>query len=185
MQRLLAFLTFVTLMYTLLGGCSTTSGAIVGEKMESADRIETVEFPELILTDRAGLVREVKLLSLQGRTVTLAPFPYWLLEPEEIPLNHIRSLKFKRHSYPGLTIMLISAEAGFMITGGIMGARAEDSRQYKLALGLGVASALLIGGGDFFTGVWELGEDMYPEYDLATMSEPDKLLTVMRIMGVL
>lgn len=187
MKKILVFLVFIAFLYTLLCSCSTTSGSIAGYMTESVERIEAVEFPELILIDSTGRTREVKILSLQGRMVTVSPFPYWLLEPEEIPLNQIRSLKFKRHSYPGLTFTMVYAEAGFIIAGGALGARAESSGQYALALGLGIVGAVVGIGAAFFSNadVWELGEEMYPEYDLSVMSEPDKLLTVTKIMGVL
>ena len=84
--------------------------------LESPERVEAVEFPELILIDRTGSEREVKILSVQGRMVTAAPFPYWFLEPVEIPLNQIRTLRLKRRSYPGLTVTVILGEVGFIIS---------------------------------------------------------------------
>jgi hypothetical protein len=147
--------------------------------------VDAVEFPELIMTDRSGTEREVKILSVQGRIVTVSPFPYWLLDPVEIPLEQIQSLRVKRQSYPGLNVTLVLMEAGFMISGGVFGALADSSQQYGIALVAGLGGAVLGLGTAFFSDTWEMGEERYPEFYLAGMSETDKLLTILELMGVL
>jgi hypothetical protein len=121
--------------------------------LQSTERVDAVEFPELIMTDRSGSEREVKILSVQGRMVTVAPFPYWLLEPIEIPLDQIQSLKVKRQSYPGFNVTLVCMETGFMMTGAVFGALADTREQYGLAIVGGLGGALPGVGVAFFSDV--------------------------------
>jgi hypothetical protein len=184
MKRAIVFVVSIHLL-CLLSGCSTVEDSVALALLESTEVVAAVEFPELIMTDHTGSEREIKILSVRGRMVTVAPFPYWLLEPFEIPLNQIRSLKVKRQSYPEITVTLAIMEAGFMMTGGIAGGFAESREQYGLAIVAGLGGALLGFGAAFFSDVWELGEDMYPEHYLAGMDDSEKLLTILRLMGAL
>jgi hypothetical protein len=184
-KRIVVLFALISFLCTLLVGCYTVEDSVAAAMLESKEKIEAVEFPELILTDYIGREREVKILSVQGRIVTITPFPYWLLEPEEIPLWQIESLKVKRHSYPGVNMTLVSAEMGFIAAGGIAGAIADESLEYTLAIGGGLLGALVGVGCAFFSDVWQMGDEMYPEYYLAGMSEPDQMLTILRLMGVL
>ncbi len=185
MKRIVVFFALISFLCTLLVGCYTVEDSVAAAMLESKEKIMAKEFPELILTDYIGREREVKILRVQGRIVTITPFPYWLLEPEEIPLWQIESLKVKRHSYPEVTFTLVLAEIGFIAVGGTIGAFADDSLEYALAIGAGVGGALVGVGCAFFSDVWQMGDEMYPEYYLAGMSEPDQMLTILRLMGVL
>jgi hypothetical protein len=172
-------------MGILLSGCSSVADSVALAMLQSSERVYAVEFPELIMRDRSGSEREVKILSVQGRMVTVSPFPYWLLDPIEIPLEQMQSLRVKRQSYPGLSVTLVLMEAGFMISGGAFGALADSSEEYGMAIVAGLGGAVLGLGVAFFSDTWEMGEEMYPEFYLAGMSEADKLLTILELMGVL
>jgi hypothetical protein len=185
MKRAVACLSSVLFLGVLLSGCSTVTDSVAFAMLQSTERVDAVKFPELIMTDSMGSEREIKILSVQGRMVTVAPFPYWLLEPIEIPLEQIRSLRVKRQSYPGFTLTLVFMEVGFMMTGGVFGALADSSGEYGLAMVAGLGGAVLGLGSAFFSDVWETGEEMYPEYYLAGMKESEKLLTILELMGVL
>ncbi|UCF97836.1 MAG: hypothetical protein JSV89_22140 [Spirochaetaceae bacterium] len=185
MKRAVVYLLSIFFLYIFLGGCATGPDIAMAAMLVSTETVEAVEFPELILTDRSGFEREVKILSVQGRLVTVAPFPYWLLDPVEIPLGQIQSLRIKRHSYPGITLTAVLAEAGFITAGGVMGILADSSETYALAIGVGILGAVAGVGSAFFSDIWELGEERYPEYDLTVMSETEKLRTILQLMGVL
>jgi hypothetical protein len=185
MKRAVAGLLSVLLLGIALSGCSTVADSVALAMLESTERVDALEFPELIMTDLTGFEREIKILSVRGRMVTVSPFPYWLLEPIEIPLDQIRSLRVKRQSYPGLNLTLICMEAGFITAGGSVGLIADSSREYGLAMVAGLGGAVLGLGYAFLSDIWETGEEMYPEYYLAGMQESEKLLTILELMGVL
>jgi len=185
MKRAVAYLLPILSLSILLGGCSTVADSVAFAMLQSTERVEAVEFPELIMTDSSGSEREVKILSVQGRMVTVAPFPYWLLDPVEIPLDQIQSLRVKRQSYPGLNWTLVMMEAGFITAGGIYGSFADSREQYVGAIFVGLGGAVLGLGYAIFSDIGDMGEEMYPEYYLAGKSEADKLLTILEIMGVL
>jgi len=185
MKRVVAYLLAVLLFLSIfLGGCSTVEDSVAFAMLQSTEIVEAVEFPELIMTDSSGSEREIKILSVQGRMVTVAPFPYWLLDPIEIPLDQIQSLKVKQKSYPGLTLTLVCMEAGFIATGGTCGAFANYSAQYAGAFLAGMGGALLGLGYAFFADIWMTGEEIYPEYHLVGKSESEKLRTILELMGV-
>jgi hypothetical protein len=185
MKRAVAGLLSVLLLGIALSGCSTVADSVALAMLESTERVDALEFPELIMTDLTGFEREIKILSVRGRMVTVSPFPYWLLEPIEIPLDQIRSLRVKRQSYPGLNLTLICMEAGFITAGGSVGLIADSRREYGLAMVAGLGGAVLGLGYAFLSDIWETGEEMYPEYYLAGMQESEKLLTILELMGVL
>lgn len=185
MKRVFGYLLSILILGTTLSGCSSVADSVAFAMLQSTERVDAVEFPELIMTDRIGSEREVKILSVQGRMVTVAPFPYWLLDPVEIPLDQIQSLRVKRQSYPGFNMTLIFMETGFMMSGGVFGALADSREQYGRAIVAGLGGAVLGLGYAFFSDTWEMGEEMYPEYYLAGMNESDKLLTILKLMGVL
>jgi hypothetical protein len=182
------FLTFTTIILLLLSSCTTFSGSTPGGTDEtepiSTVKLEAVEFPELILTRRDGSEERVKLLSLQGRMVTVTPFPYWAVELETLAVDQISSLKYKRYTYPGLTWTLGSAECGFIAVGSILGAFAETKGEYNLTSILSYVSACVMGGYIFITETAYMGEAVYPEYLLAWMNEKRKLKTIRKIMGI-
>jgi hypothetical protein len=184
MKRALGYLLCVLVGSGAIGSCSTVEDSVAFAMLQSTERVYAVEFPELILTDRSGSEREIKILSVRGRMVTVAPFPYWLLDPVEIPLYEIQSLRVKRKSYPGLNWTLVMMEAGFMTAGGIYGVFAESREQYVGAIFAGLGGAVLGLGYAFYSDIWAMGEEVYPEYDLAGKSEADKLMTILEIMGV-
>ena len=168
----------------LLSGCSTVEDSVAFAMLQSSERVDAVRFPELIMTDSLGTEREVKILSVRGRTVTVTPFPYWLLEPIDIPLEQIRSLRIKRQSYPGLTLTLVVMEAGFITAGGAVGALADTRREYGFAIAAGLGGAVLGLGYSLFSDIRETGEEMYPQYYLSGMKESEKLITILKLMGV-
>ena len=185
MKRVAAYLSAFFLFLSMLpGGCSTVEDSVAFAMLQSTEIVEAVEFPELIMTDSSGSEREIKILSVRGRVVTVAPFPYWLLDPVEIPLDQIQSLKVKQKSYPGLTLTLVFMELGFIAAGGTCGAFANYSEQYAGAFVAGLGGALLGLGYAFFEDIWMTGEEIYPEYYLAGKSESEKLRTVFELMGV-
>jgi hypothetical protein len=184
-KRAFALFVSVTFLSSFFCGCATIPGSVAAHILESKEKTVAVEFPDLILTDLTGTEHEVKILSIQGRIVTVMPFPYWFLDPIEISLNQIKSLKIKKRSYPGLTVTLVLAEAGFIIGGGTMGILADSRGDYGLAIGLGIVGALAGVGSTLFSDVWDLGDQMYPEYNFSEMNEADKLHTVLTLMGVL
>ena len=185
MKRAVVFLLSILVLCVAFSGCSSVADSVAFAMLQSTERVDAVEFPELIMTDRSGSEREVKILSVQGRMVTVAPFPYWLLDPIEIPLSQIQSLRVKRQSYPGLNVTLVCMETGFITAGGAFGALADTREQYGLAMVGALGGALLGIGVAFFSDVWDLGEEVYPEYYLAGMNEADRLLTILELMGVL
>jgi len=75
-------------------------------------------------------------------------------------------------------------EAGYIMAGGVAGAFATSSAGYGLAFIGGLGGAVIGLGYSFFYDVWELGEEMYPEYLLDGKSESEKLRTIFEIMGV-
>ena len=185
MKRAVVYLLSTLLLGDLLSGCSSVADSIAFALLQSTERVEAVEFPELIMTDHTGFEREIKILSVKGRMVTVAPFPYWLLDPIEIPLDQIQSLRVKRKSRPGFTLTVVLMEAGFITAGGVFGAFADTSEEYRLAFLGGLGGAVLGLGYSLFSDIWDTGEEMYPEYHLAGKSESDKLFTILELMGVL
>jgi len=168
----------------LLGGCSTLEDSVIFAMLESTESVEAQEFPELIVTDYRGLNREVKILSVRGRMVTVSPFPYWSEDPIEISINEIKSLRVKKKANPGATVTVAMMEAGYILAGGAFGAFATTSGGYRLALlgGLGGAALGLLGS--FYYDIPQMGDQMYPEYILDGKSESEKLRTIFVIMGV-
>ena len=60
----------------VLEGCATVEDSVALAMLESTEAVEAQEFPELIMTDYIGIEREIKILSVRGRMVTVSPFPY-------------------------------------------------------------------------------------------------------------
>ena len=168
----------------VLEGCTTVEDSVALAMLESTEAVEAQEFPELIMTDYIGIEREIKILSVRGRMVTVSPFPYWSQEPIEISINEIRSLRVKKKTNPGATVTVVLMEAGYIMAGGVAGAFATSSAGYGLAFIGGLGGAVIGLGYSFFYDVWELGEEMYPEYLLDGKSESEKLRTIFEIMGV-
>jgi hypothetical protein len=136
------------------------------------------------MTDYAGIEREVKILSVQGRMLSVSPFPYWSVDPIEISINEIRTLKVKPKSKPGLTLTVVFGEIGYIMGVGIFGALAETKGQYGFAFLGGLGTALVSLGYAALSGIGETGQEMYPEYNLDGKSEPEKLRTILELMGV-
>ena len=190
MKKRKALLTFTVIFSLLYSSCATffgsTSGGTDETELISTVKIEAVEFPELILTASHYKSEErVKILSLQGRMVTVMPFPYWAVEPEIISLDQISLLRYKRYTYPGLTWTLGSAAIGFIVIGSILGAQSDTEGQYNLASAISFLSACVIGGAVIITGsAADMTEAMYPEYFLAGMNEKRQLKIIRKIMGI-
>jgi hypothetical protein len=185
MKRAIAYLlTALFILGILLGSCTTLEDSVALAMLDSTERVDAVEFPELIMTDYVGFEREVKILSVRGRMVNASPFAYWSEDPLEISINEIKSLKVKRKSNPETTLTVVSMETGYIIAGGIAGALATTSVGYGLAFLGGLGGALLGLGTAVYAGIGEVGEDMYPEYILDEKSESEKLRMVLELMGV-
>jgi hypothetical protein len=185
MKRAIAYLlTALFILGILLGSCTTLEDSVALAMLDSTERVDAVEFPELIMTDYVGFEREVKIMSARGRMVNVSPFPYWSEDPLEISINEIKSLKVKRKSNPETTLTVASMEIGYIIAGGISGVLATTSVGYGLAFLGGLGGALLGLGAAVYAGIWETGEEMYPEYILDGKSESEKLRTVFELMGV-
>jgi hypothetical protein len=185
MKRAVAcLLTAFFILGILLGSCTTLEDSVALAMLDSTERVDAVEFPELIMTDYLDFEREVKILSVRGRMVSFTPFPYWSEDPLEISINEIKSLKVKRKSNPEVTLTVVSMEAGYIIAGGAFGALATTRGGYGLAFLGGLGGALLGLGAAVYVGIGETGEDMYPEYILDGKSESEKLRAVLELMGV-
>ena len=168
----------------LLCGCTTLEDSVALAMLESTERVDAAEFPELIMTDHVGFEREIKIMSVRGRMVTVSPFPYWAQDSIEICINEITALRVKRKSNPGLTLTGVMMEAGYIVAGGVFGAFASTSGGYGLAFLGGLGGAVVGLGYSLFSDIWDMGDDMYPEYYLEGKSESEKLRTIMELMGV-
>jgi hypothetical protein len=185
MKRVVACpLTALFFLSILLGGCTTLEDSVALAMLESTESVEAQEFPELVMTDYRGLDREVKILSVRGRTVTVSPFPYWAEDPIEISINEIKSLRVKKKSNPGTTFTVVMMEIGYIMAGGIGGALATTRGEYGLAFLGGLGGAVIGLGGTFYYGIQKTGQQMYPEYVLDGKSESEKLRMIFEIMGV-
>jgi hypothetical protein len=185
MRRVLAYpLAIICLLSMILSSCSTLEDSVALAMLDSTEKVEAQEFPELIMTDYRGLDREVKILSVRGRLVTASPFPYWGQDPIEISINEIKSLRVKKKANPGTTYTLVMMEIGYIMIGGIFAAFATTSGSYGLAFLGGLGGAVMGLSGSLHYGIPETGEQMYPEYVLDGKSEAEKLRTIFEITGV-
>jgi hypothetical protein len=185
MRRAVVYpLAILFILGMVFGSCTTVEDSVALAMLESTEKVDAVEFPELIMTDYIGIEREIKILSVRGRMVTVSPFPYWAQDPLEISINEIRSLRVKRKSNPGITLTLVFMEIGYITAGGAFGVLADTRGEYGLAFLGGLGGALLGLGSAVFSDIGETGQQMYPEYYLDGKSESEKLRTILQIMGV-
>lgn len=185
MRRVVVYpLVVLSLIGMVLSSCTTLEDSVALAMLESTESVQAQEFPELVMTDYRGLDRELKILSVRGRMVTVSPFPYWAEDPLEISINEIKALKVKKKASPGTTFTVVMMEIGYIMTGGAFGAFATTSGGYGLAFLGGLGGAVLGLVGALHYDIPETGKQMYPEYILDGKSESEKLRTVFEIMGV-
>jgi hypothetical protein len=84
------------LMACLFISCATTRSNRSREesKVPTYLTIQAEKFPEVLLKERAGINKILKILRLEGEKVVYLPSPYWNVLPEEIALEQISSIEF-------------------------------------------------------------------------------------------
>ena len=185
MKKTIPFLLCAIFMIILLESCATLSSGWPEEPDPfPTEKMYAVEFPEMIIIGQGGGERLVKILSLQRRTLTVLPFPYWSVMAEEISVDEIQILKHKPYTRPLLIWTIGAAEIGYLLIGSIMGAVAQVEYQYDLASIIGFLSGVGTGGVFLLTGGMDIVDSIYPEYFLPLMSEKRLAKTIERIMGV-
>jgi len=164
--------------------CSTTGPLTTSNSGEpsSSSKITANKLPEIQLTTIAEKQYKVKLLSLEAENLTMLPFPYWNVEPVEIHLDEIHSIKvMKKDSKAGKGFGWGFA-IGFLIPGTIGALTSKYDRDYQFTLAWsfygGLAGGLL---GLVIGGVSSLAEKS--QYNFSKMSRVEKINSIKEIMG--
>jgi len=164
--------------------CSTIRTVNRNEVVEIAPsvKIKAVKLQEVQLTTTRGELTG-KLLSLEGESLQMLLFPYWDVEPINIDLNGIYSIKLmKKNSRAGKGAASGFAW-GFLITGIASGLDSEYDEDFEDAL----IGGAIVGG---FIGL--LGFVIGGLSDIATkskyyffqMSNSEKIRVIKKIMGL-
>jgi hypothetical protein len=180
-------LTFIILIIFLnfLITCTTIRTTGPNEKIETypSIKIKATKFQEVKLTTADHKVRTGMILSLEEDNVHLSPVPYWNVDPIEIDLDEIRTIKLIEKMGAWGKGFVWGSTLGFIAAGGLAltGGNLKYDEDYEEALTLGAAGAgaggllgLIIGG------VVSLAKKS--SYDFYKMSKEEKILALQKIM---
>jgi len=185
MSKKISTIITLAIFINFIISCSTIRTVNRNEVVEIAPsvKIKAVKLQEVQLTTTRGELTG-KLLSLEGEILQMLLFPYWDVEPINIDLNEIYSIKLmKKNSRAGKNAAASGFAWGFLITGIATGLDSEYDEDFEDAL-LGSA---IIGG---FIGL--LGFVIGGLSDIATkskyyffqMSNSEKIRVIKKIMGL-
>ncbi len=165
--------------------CTTIKTAGPDEAVETypSVNIKATKFQEVRLTTVDNEVQTGMMLSLEGDNLLLSPVPYWNVDPIEIDLDEIRSIKLMGKKGAWGKGFVWGSTLGFIAAGGIALADGNlqydedysDALTYSLLAGVGVGLLGLIVGGLASSG-------KKSSYDFFKMSKKEKILALQEIM---
>lgn len=179
--------TFITLLILLnfLMACTSTKTASPYETIETypSAKIWAAKVQEVQLTTVDNRVSRGMILRLEGENLFLSPVPYWNVDPIEIDLDEIRSIKLVKNGPNMGKGFIWGLSLGFITTGGLALALGDlkYDEDYEEALGYSLAGA---GGagllGATIGGILSLGKKS--RYNLEKMSKKEKIEALRKIM---
>ncbi len=180
-------LTFIILLIFLnfLITCTTIRTAGPNEAIETypSIKVKATKFQEVQLTTVDNKVSTGMMLSLEGENLLLSPVPYWNVDPIEIDLDEIRSIKLMKKGSKWGKGFIWGFTLGFIAIGGIAltSPDLKYDEDYSDAL---TCSALGGGGGGLLGliigGLISLGKKS--SYDFFKMSKKEKIFALQEIM---
>jgi hypothetical protein len=145
--------------------------------------IPAKELPEIQLITKAGESHTGKLISLEGETVALLPFPYWNLESIKIHVDDIHLIQLPQKGSKIGKGFLTGFGVGFVVAGVIGGLTSKYNFEYRWSLAgsatVGAASGAL---GLLIGAIVDLSTKTKCEF--SRMEHTEKLATIKRIMGL-
>lgn len=180
-------LTFIILLIFLnfLITCTTIRTAGPNEAIETypSIKIKATKFQEILLTTVDTRVSRGMILSLEEENLFLSPVPYWNVDPIEIDLDEIRSIKLMKNGSNVMKGFTWGFTLGFIAIGGIAltSCNLKYDEDYSDALTYSV-----IGGGGagllglIIGGLISLGKKS--SYDFFKMSKKEKIIALQEIM---
>jgi hypothetical protein len=174
------------LLADFLISCATTRPSLSRDeaKVPMSLTIQAEKFPEVLLKEKDGISKIVKILRLERGKVVFLPSPYWNVQPEAIDLEQISSIDLTEVKRKGVGWFLGGLFLGFYSVGinGLSTSHynvdyeAAISNSYFAAVGGGMLG-MAIGG--FF--------DPRPrtKFNFSKMSTAAKVLALKNIMGAI
>jgi hypothetical protein len=178
----------ISALFVLSGFMLSCAGSSVPAKTEitpaaQSSRVEARKFEEVVVSTSTGEVHQGKIVSLEGESIALRPFPYWNVDLIRLHLDEVHSIELPKKGSRAGKGFLSGFGWGFILTGMVAGASSKYDEDYQLALGAsaGVGAAvgivgLLIGGIHDAT--------TKRRYDFAGMSNEEKTQAVRKVMGL-
>lgn len=179
--------TIITLLIFLnfLITCTSMETAGPNEAVETypSIKIRATKFQEVQLTTVDNRVSRGMMLSLEGENLLLSPFPYWNVDPIEIDLDEIRSIKLMKKGSNGGKGFIWGFTLGFTVIG--VSALTMGDLKYDKDYGDALTFSLVGGGGAgllglVIGGLISLGEKS--SYNFFKMSRKEKIETLQKIM---
>ena len=154
---------------------------VIKEALSS--RVEATKFKEVNLVTSNGDTHKGKIVSLEGESIELRPFPYWNVELVRLHLDEIRTIKLVKKESRAAKGFASGFGWAFVIFGTIGGLSSKYDEDYEAAL---LSSAVLVGDGRLLG----LLVGAYPDiptktkFEFTTMSKEEKERAIRKIMGL-
>jgi len=183
-KKVFSVFTFFLLAYFLIS-CATTRPSLSRDesKVPTYMTIQAEKFPEVLLKEKGGINKIVKILRLEGGKLVVLPSPYWNIEPMEIDLEQISSIEFtevpKRGGGP---------IAGFFLGYYVAGIMGLTTAKYNVDYNHAITYSLLGGVSCGLLGlVIEAVANPRPQRKIyfSGMSVAEKIVALKNIMGAL
>jgi hypothetical protein len=144
--------------------------------------IQAQRFPAVLLKEKNGINKIVKILRLEGGKIFFLPSPYWNVQPEEIDLEQISSINLTEVKSMGVVWFIGGAFFGFY-SAGISGL---STSHYNVDYEAAMTNSLLAAAGGGLLGMM-IGGVFNPrpqtKFNISRMSTTAKILALKNIMG--
>jgi len=148
-----------------------------------SSRVEATKFEEVNLVTSNGDTHKGKIVSLEGESIELRPFPYWNVELVRLHLDEIRTIKLVKKESRAAKGLASGFGWAFVIVGTIGGLSSTYNEDYEAAL---LGSAVLGGAGGLLGLLVGAFQDFTTKtkFEFTTMSKEEKERAIRKIMGV-
>jgi len=160
----------------------TCTTARIETRVDPDQKIAPLKLPEVQVVTTKGDRSTGKLTQFEDQTLTLLPYPYWNVEAVKIPLDDIARIEVKGKKSHAGSGFVAWFSFSFMAVGLLAGLSSQYNEDYEAAL-LGSAIVGGIGGlvGLAIGGIVDMASKN--TYEFATMSTPEKVASLRKIMG--
>jgi hypothetical protein len=172
-------------LLSFMMSCSSSRALIKTEVTKGTlpSRLEATKFEEVDLVTTEGELHRGKITCLEGESIEFRDFPYWNVEPIQLKLDEIHSIKLVKKGSKAGRAFASGFGWTFMIIGFVAGASSKYDVDYENGL---VGSALAGGIGGLIGLAIGAIQDISTKtkFDFYKMSKEEKERAVRKIMGL-